>query len=198
MNMFNKTPSSAFGWVGIIAVAAFCIMWLACYAADGTWVWGYNSITDFGISNTAAADYFSYGLVIAGAFLALYGVGRLQTCNGKPGYAAGGCLLALTGIAIIVIGLLTKDVHSADYHNFFAILAGVFLSASVLAIAIQQYYCGKVLPVGVALVIVLAVIVFAYEFNFAKFEVYAIVAALIWVAMDAALMVKSGISGGAQ
>ena len=197
MNTDFKTHSAAVGWVGIIAVTAFIAMWLACYMADSSWTWGYNSITDFGISyGTAAANYFNYGLVTVGALLAVYGIGRLQYNKKRAGYAAGGIFLAMAGFTIVAIGLFTKDFQNADIHNFFAVLTATFLALALISITVQEYKEGMIFPLGVAIFVVLAIASFALLFNFAKFEVYAIVAGLIWVLMDAAIMVVAGIKEG--
>lgn len=198
MNTEVKTHSTAIGWVGVIAVVAFCIMWLACLGADSSWSWGNNSLSDFGVSHTDAADYFNYGLVIAGALLALYGVGRLQTSQKKIGFSIGGALLTLTGFAVILIGMLTKDIDSGNYHDFFGILTIIFLAVAVIAITAQEYLDGRILPVGVSLVLIFAVASFAIVFDFEEFEVYSIVACLIWVLMDAALMIAAGIQEGKE
>lgn len=197
MNTDAKTHSAAVGWVGIIAVVAFIVMWLACYGADSSWTWGYNSLSDFGISyGTDAAAFFNYGLMISGALLGAYGIGRLQYNKGKAGYAAGGALLALAGFSMVGIALLTKDVQGADYHNLFAYMAALFISISLIVIAVQEYRDNMVFPVGVAIMLLIAVVCFALMFNFAKFEVYAIIAALIWVLMDSAVLIKTGIQEG--
>lgn len=196
MNTEAKTHFTAIGWVGVIAVVAFCVMWLACLSADSSWSWGNNSLSDFGVSRTDAADYFNYGLVIAGALLALYGIGRLQTNQKKLGFSVGGALLTLTGFAVVLIGMLTKDVDSGNFHDFFGILTIIFLSCAIIAITVQEYYDGRILPVGISLVIIFAVIGFAILFEFEEFEVWAIVAAMIWVLMDAALMIAAGIKEG--
>ena len=199
MNTDYRTHSAAIGWVGIIAVTAFVAMWLACYQADSSWTWGYNSISDFGISySTAAANYFNYGMLTVGALLAVYGIGRLQYNKKKAGYAAGGIFLAMAGFTLLLIGLFTKDIQSADYHNFFALLTAMFLALALISITAQEYLDGMVFPLAVAIFVVVAIASFALLFNFAKFEVYAAVAGLIWVAMDAAIMVASGIREGKQ
>ena len=188
MNTDYRTHSAAIGWVGIIAVTAFVAMWLACYQADSSWTWGYNSISDFGISySTAAANYFNYGMLTVGALLAVYGIGRLQYNK-----------LAMAGFTLLLIGLFTKDIHSADYHNFFAVLTAMFLALALISITAQEYLDGMIFPLAVAIFVVVAIGSFALLFNFAKFEVYAAVAGLIWVAMDAAIMVATGIREGKQ
>lgn len=192
-----KNHSAAFGWVGIAAVAAFSIMWLACFQADGFWTWGVNTLSDFGISATVAADYFNYGCILCGALVAIYGIGKIHSQK-LTGYKVSGSMFALAGICLVMVGIFTKDFHNGDYHSVFACLTFIFLTAALLAGAIQQYYEGMVFPVGVAMIILMSLILCAIQFTFAKAEVYSIVAALIWIVLDAGLMIKSGIKGGKQ
>ena len=196
MNTEVKTHSAAVGWVGIVAVAAFCIMWLACYQADSSWKWGVDAISEFGVSSTVAADYFVYGLVIVGALLAAFGIGKVQCSQKKYGYVVGGTLLAIGGLVLVLIGLLTKDVADGDYHNFFAWMLAVLFCMAVLVITVQEYLDGNVLSVGISMILIFAVAAFAILFEFEKFEVYAIVLALVWVVLNSATMIVKGIKEG--
>lgn len=197
MNTSVKNSSAAFGWVGIVAAVAFIVMWIACYQADSSWTWGVDALSNFGVSGTDAADYFNYGCVISGILLAIYGVGKAQSSNVK-GYTVAGIMLALTGICVMAVGVFTNDVHNGDYHDFFAILASVFMFAGIIATAIQQYYDGLVIPVGIAMIFCLAIIMCTLVFNPEKYEVYSIVIALFWIIMDGALMVALCPKGGKQ
>ncbi|MCQ2078989.1 MAG: DUF998 domain-containing protein [archaeon] len=197
MNTDVKNHSVAFGWVGIAAIAAFCIMWLACFQADGFWTWGVNSLSDFGVSATAAADYFNYGCIVCGVLFAIYGVGKIHYAR-ATGYQVSGIMFVLAGICFVMVGIFTKDFHHGDYHYFFAVLSFIFFTAALLAGAIQQYYDGMVLPVGAAIIILLTVILMGMTFTFAEAEVWAAVAFLIWGIIDAGLLIATGIKGGKQ
>ncbi len=196
MNTEVKTHSAAVGWVGIVAVAAFCIMWLACYQADSSWKWGVDAISEFGVSSTAAADYFVYGFVIAGALLAAFGIGKVQCSQRKYGYVIAGTLFAISGIALVLVGILTKDVASGDYHTFFAWMLAVLFAVAVIVTVVQEYLDGNVLSVGVSMVLLFAAASFAILFEFEKFEVYAIILAMVWIILNSAVMIMNGIKGG--
>lgn len=196
MNTEVKTHSAAVGWIGIIAVVAFCIMWLACYRADSSWTWCVDTLSEFGVSSTAAANYFAYGLVISGALLAVFGVGKVQCSQGKIGYNVGGALLAISGFALVLVGLLTKDVSNGDYHTFFAWMLATLFLVAVIVIVIQEYLDGHVLSVGIGMVMLFAIVSFAALFSFEKFETSAILLALGWVVLNSVMMIINGIKEG--
>lgn len=196
MNTEVQTHSTATGWIGIIAVAAFCIMGLACYQADSSWTWCVDTLSEFGVSPTAAANYFACGLVISGALLAVFGIGKVQCSQGKLGYNVSGALLAISGFALILVGLLTKDVANGDYHTFFAWMVAILFLAAVIVTVFQEFFDGNVLSVGISIVLLAAIASFAAMFSFEKFEAYAIALALIWVALNSVMMIISGIKEG--
>ena len=95
MNADAKKHAAAFGWFGVLAVAVFSIIWLACYSVDTSWVWGKNSISDFGISDTDAASFFKYGCAIVGVLLAIFGIGEVVNKK-KFGYVFSGIMTSTT------------------------------------------------------------------------------------------------------
>ena len=193
MNANVNNHSAAFGWIGVIAVTAFCVMWLMCYLADSSWTWGINTISDFGVSNTAAADYFNYGVMIVGMILAVYGLGKTQS----PAVASrvGGNLIAFGGIFIALMGVTTVDVNNGDYHKFVALIGATLLFLGLLICAAQNYLDGKVLVVGVAICAFILMFLCAVVFGYAKGEVYCLVIAAAWGLFDAIFMIVDGIKG---
>ncbi len=196
MNTEVRTHSVAVGWVGIIAAVTFCIMGLACHQADSSWRWCVDAFCEFGVSSTAAADYFAYGLVVTGALLAVFGIGKAQCGAGKYGYMVGGILFAISGFVLVLVGLLTKDIADGNYHKFFTWMVVFLFVVSVIATVLQEYYDGKIISVGLSMVMLLAVATFAILFEFEKFEAYAITLALLWIVMNSAVMILNGIKEG--
>lgn len=192
MNADAKKHAAAFGWFGILAVAAFCIIWLACYSIDTAWVWGENSISDFGTSDTDAASYFKYGLVVAGILLAIFGIG--ETVNRKTfGYVLSGIVTVIAGLCVVMVGLFTLDYEGGDLHHFFATIMAILMAASALAFAGQSFYCNKILRGGIVVVLFTVVIGTAFAFEFEEFEVWAAVCAIIFYGMYSVLTVAENI-----
>lgn len=185
MNADAKKHPAAFGWFGVLAVAVFSIVWLACYSADTSWVWGENSISDFGISDTDAASFFKYGCAIAGILLATFGIGEIVNKK-QTGYVFSGVMTVLTGICLVIVGFVTLDYKGGDLHDFFAILAAVFAAATVVSWAAQTWKCGHEILAGVSIILFCTVLACMFAYHFEKFEVIALVLALIWYGLYSA------------
>ena len=195
MNANVNNHSAAFGWIGVLAVTAFCVMWLMCYLADSSWTWGTNTISDFGVS-ADAADYFNYGIIVVGMILAVYGLGKTQ--GSAVASRISGNLIAIGGIAIALMGVLTVDIQNGDYHKFVALIGASLVFLGLMIGAAQNYFDGKVLPVGIAMAIFIAMFFCAIEFGYAKGEVYCLVLAAVWGLVDAIFMIVDGIHKGAE
>ncbi|MBO4502050.1 MAG: hypothetical protein J5707_00105 [Candidatus Methanomethylophilus sp.] len=194
MNANVNNHSAAFGWIGVLAVTAFCAMWLICYLADSSWTWGINTISDFGVSS-AAADYFNYGVVLFGMILAVYGLGKTQSSAVTS--RVSGNLIAIGAIFIALMGLFTVDIQNGDYHKLVALVGAGLLVLGLMLSAVQSYFDGKILAVGFAIGIFIAMFFCATQFGYAKGEVYCLVLAVIWGLVDSAFMITDGINNGA-
>ncbi len=188
--------ATAMGWFGILAVAVFCIMWLACMAADDTWVWGENAISDFGVSDTDAADYFEYGCMVSGILLAAFGAGLALTSGPRTGLLAAGTFYALAGVCIIFIGQYDSDYNGGNAHSFFAWTAALLLLGAMIASAAQYWQCGKLALGGIAVTLFCIICACVLAFEFEKWEVWSAVVMLAWTAMVAGYQMTSHINRG--
>lgn len=197
MNANVNNHSAAFGWIGILAVTAFVVMWLMCYLADSSWTWGSNTLGDFGISATAAADYFNYGMIVVGMILSVYGLGKTQssaTIN-----RVGGNLIALGGIAVALVGITSVDAPQADYHKLVALVGFFLIVIGLLLASVQRYYEGKVLAVGLAIIAFIVMFFATTQYGYEEGELYAVIIVALWGLVDAIFMIVDGINGaGAQ
>jgi len=197
MNADANKQTAAFGWIGIVAVAAFIAMWIACYAVDGAWEWGVNDLSDFGVSDTGAASIFNYGCIIVGIVLAIYGIGKV--CNYDTyGHKYSGLMIAFSGICFSMVGVFSTIYGNGDYHHFFASLTGLFLAAAIVASSAQEWKDGKQIIAGIAIVIACIVTACMVMYPFAEFEVWALVLAAAWLAIDAGYSIASSIKGVKQ
>ena len=197
MNANVNNHSAAFGWIGILAVTAFAVVWLMCYLADSSWTWGSNTLGDFGISATAAADYFNYGMIVVGMILSVYGLGKTQssaTIN-----RVGGNLIALGGIAVALVGITSVDAPQADYHKLVALVGFFLIVIGLLLASVQRYYEGKVLAVGLAIIAFIVMFFATTQYGYEEGELYAVIIVALWGLVDAIFMIVDGINGaGAQ
>jgi len=196
MNTNVNSHSSAVGWIGIFAVVALAVVWIGSYLEETCWTWGVNTISDFGVLGKSA-DVFNYGIIVVGLLISVYGVGKTAISN-NVGFSVAGNLIAIGGIFIAMMGLLTIDIKNGDYHKMVAMIGAILIFAGLMASAIQQYHCGFTIPVGVAILLFIAMFFCAIAFGYAKGEVYCLLIAMIWAGMDAALMIASGLKGAEQ
>lgn len=188
-----KNHQSAVGWVGIIAVVAFIVMWIACYTAESSWVWDADTLGTFGILENSE-NYFNYGIIIVGVLISTYGIGK--ACGGMyPGYAVSGNLMIIGGILIALMGIITADVQDGDYQKLVTVLGAFFIIAGLIASAVQNHYNGMIIPVGAAIIFFI-LMVFAYvQYGYIGGQIYFVILLAAWIVLDAAVMVSSGIIG---
>ncbi len=196
MNTNVNNHSAAVGWIGIFAVVALVIVWAGSYLAESGWTLGVNTISDFGVLGKSA-DIFNYGIIVVGLLISVYGIGKSIYCNGVGNTVAGN-LIAIGGVFIAMMGLLTVDVNNGDYHKMVGMIGAILIFAGLLATAYQQHADGLAIPAGMAILFFIAMFLCAIAFGYAKGEVYCIIIAMIWAGMDAALMILSGLKGAEQ
>ncbi len=196
MNTNVNNHSAAIGWIGIFAVVALAVVWIGSYLQETCWTWGVNTISDFGVLGKSA-DIFNYGMIVVGLLISVYGIGKSFGSNSAGNNVAGN-LLAIGGIFIAMMGLTTVDVYNGDYHKMVAMIGAILVFAGLMASAIQKYYDGEIIPVGIAIILFIAMFFCAITFGYAKGEVYCLIIAMIWAGIDAALMIVSGLKGAEQ
>lgn len=198
MNTDVNNHSTAFGWIGIIAVVTYCTIIAICSViADGSWTWCESVVSRFGINdNQTVRDIYNYGSIIFGLLLATYGIGRIE-CK-KVGYVVGGILFIFAGACIAIMGLITCADFTRDIHRFFAMLTAIFIVLAMVAIALQYYRDGNILAIGFTLVIGIMAFACFTQFEFAKYETYNVLMGYIWIVFDSILMIKAGLNGGTK
>lgn len=195
MNTDVKNHSAAFGWIGIVAVAAFCTVIAICSVLSDTWTWCESVVSRFGIDdNQTVCDIYNYGSIVFGMLIAVYGLGRIE--SKKYGYSVGGALFILAGICIAIMGIITCADSSRDIHRFFAILTAVFIVAAMVAIALQYRRDGNILALGITLVIWVMAFACFTQFEFSKYETYDTLMGYVWIVFDSIIMIKEGLNGG--
>lgn len=185
--------SSAFGWVGIIAVVTFIIMWVLCYTAESSWAWDVNKLGEFGLLEKSA-DYFNYGIIIFGVLISAFGVGRALDPE-HPGYAVSGALLIISGILFAMMGLITADVSDGDYQKYITFFGALFLVAGLVASAVQNHFNGMVIPVGAAIIMFILMVFLYVQYGFQEGQLYFVILLAAWTVLDAAVMIANGITG---
>jgi hypothetical membrane protein len=185
-----KTHNVAFAWAGILAAAAFSIVWLAASSLDPSWVFGQDVLSDFGISGTDAELYFNYGCAVTGVLIAIFGIGIIVN-HINAGHIVGGTLLIIGGILVLLVGLVPLDSLGGDIHTRLGYLFGIVAFAAAASTAAGNWASGQRVFGGLTLVLLIASTAMYLSYEFAEFESYVTIIALIWLVLESiALMLR--------
>ncbi|MGI6472733.1 MAG: DUF998 domain-containing protein [Candidatus Methanomethylophilaceae archaeon] len=107
-----------------IGILFFAVCWIAGALIDRSWIFGVNTMSELGISDTFAKYLFFAGCVVTGVCISLYGYmeGR-ETETVLKKYAF--CALIPAGVFLIGVGVFTMDygiLHSIFTWLFFGTL----------------------------------------------------------------------------
>jgi len=120
---FNKKKSEITRIAGIcgifIPVVIFTCLGL-CIVSSPWFTWTQYALSDLGIQQNTAA-VFNYGLILGGILALIFSLGLIQILSNKIGV----CLLALSSLALIGIGLFPETIfvlHFLTSASFFVLL----------------------------------------------------------------------------
>jgi hypothetical membrane protein len=185
-----KDHSAIFAWLGLVAVAVFTIAWICAASLDTAWHFGVNTLSEFGISDTAARYYFNYGCIITGLLVMIFGFGR--TAFGKNlGHGVGGALLVSGGIALALVGVFTMDYSTEQMHYIIAMTMAAFFFGAIIAITFGNWFADRKIFAGVGIVVIFCLIPMIFVLDVAAIEGYGIVLALIWLTTESMNMLIS-------
>lgn len=182
---FLNCRSIAFFWFGILAVAVFGISWVGATIIDDSWVFGVNTLSEFGISDTNAKYYFNGGCLITGALVAVFGFGH-SVARKNPGYTAGGIFMVIGGVFLALIGIITMNAGAA--HGYVAVLAAVYLLLSMISVGVGSWISDNKLFAGITLVFVFILVAMSLVYNLAELEGYGIILAIVWFILESIRM----------
>lgn len=174
-----KGSPAGFGVIAICAAFVFSIMWMVAALGDASWVIGENTLSDLGVSDVQiTADLFMYACMIVGVLTVIFGIGKAgyeTGCN-----RAGGILVIIAGIFLILVGYFNKDYGNGDIHLAAAYLFFIFLALSVFVTAFGDWAEGKTLAVAYSIIAtVICIGCFAFE-SLALTEAVAVICGLGW------------------
>ena len=177
-------------------IAAICgsfilaIAWIVAACGDTSWIVGEDTLSVLGISDVqVSADAFNYGCIVAGILFAIFGLGKFAfetKCN-----RASGAMILIAGIALIGVGVFTKDFGNGNAHLFVAYLFFLFLAISVILSGIGDYYEKKTIPLAATVVLfMISLFSFAIQ-SLAMAEAVTVACALIWAVMQGSKLAMS-------
>ncbi len=152
---------------------------------DTTWVFGQQTLSELGISETDAKYIFNFACNIGGVLLALFGVGIvLQKTNEYTVFS--GILVVCAGVFLFLIGIFTMNIGNGNLHNFVAMTFGILMIIAILSMAIGDLKDGKIVFSGISIIVLMCIMSFIIAFNLPMWEPLAIFTMFIWVIVQTA------------
>lgn len=179
----RKIGPAGFGIAAVCGAFIFSVAWIVAACGDASWILGEDTLSMLGISDVqVSADAFNYACIITGVLFAIFGFGKLgfeKGCN-----RASGAMIIIAGIALLGIGIFTKDFGNGNAHLIVAYLFFLFLALSVILSGIGDYKEKKTIPV--AATVILFMISFgsiAFQ-SLAMIEAITVACALLWAVVQ--------------
>lgn len=178
------------GIAAICAAFIFAIAWIVAACGDTTWVVGEKTLSMLGVSDVqVSADAFNYGCIVTGALFAIFGVGKAafeKRCN-----SASGAMMVVAGLALIGIGVFTKDFGNGNAHLAVAYAFFFFLAVSAILSGIGDYQEKRTIPTAVTVVLFMTAFgSFALQ-SMEMAEAVTVACALIWAVVQGAKLAMS-------
>ena len=187
MNVSYRHPGP-FAVIGLIAAFALAIVIVTAIMGDPAWVYGENMLSDLGVSDVqSTADLFNYGCIVIGILVFVFGLGKSlceSSCN-----RASGCMLAIAGIFLILVGYIHSDFGNGNTHDTIAILCYLFLFIAMVLSAIGDSRDGYRLNSALTVVLILIILGCCVGMNIESLEVIATACAIVWLAGISAKMI---------
>lgn len=182
-----KSSRAVVGGLGLIAVLVFTLAWFFAAQCDPLWVFGSDTLSRLGVSDTDAKYFFNYGCMIGGALFALFGAG-IAIRNYSLGSQISGILLSFSGVMLIGIGMF---VLTSDYHLPILYALIVFTLSSIVAMTISDWTHGKVLAGGIAATVLIVCFLYVpVAPSKAASETVIIILGLIWIATQSVKILR--------
>lgn len=187
MNVSYRHPGP-FAVIGLIAAFALAIVIVTAIMGDPAWVYGENMLSDLGVSDVqSTADLFNYGCIVIGILVFVFGLGKSlceSSCN-----RASGCMLAISGIFLILVGYINSDFGNGNTHDTIAILCYLFLFIAMVLSAIGDSRDGYRLNSALTVVLILIILGCCVGMNIESLEVITTACAIVWLAGISAKMI---------
>ncbi|MGD9962285.1 MAG: DUF998 domain-containing protein [Thermoplasmata archaeon] len=172
---------------GLLAVVSFSVLYTVAASNDPSYTFLENYLSDLGVGPWAWA--FNSALMLSGTLIALFSLLGLYPLLGRslPSRAGTG-LLTVSGVLLVNVGIFTED--AGDTHFVFSIAFFLTLLAALCALTFALHVTDALGRAGTAIsasVFVFGLILLSIGLGPFS-ETLAVLAALAWGAVIAALM----------
>lgn len=165
-------------YILLIGLVFFAICWISAALADRTWEFGVQTMSELGISDTAARYWFLIGCVGTGFCVTLYGM--IEAANATLGlqryfYR----ILPLAGVLLIGIGIFTMDF--GKIHGFFAITFFLTIYVAMIVYALYATYEKKTLISAITWIIIVIGAILLVLTKIAFVEPVFVILFMVWI-----------------
>ena len=169
-------PLRFFSYIALVMPFVFVALWIASALVDGEWRFGYNSLSEMGISDdTVGAFLFNFACIISGISGIVFGFGIFA--YGKSVIRLGGALFTISHLFLSLVGVF--NLNFGDVHYFVASTFGLVLGISYVFLSLKDW--GHWLYLIVDIVFITVCVVFTVDTPFTVWEPALIISAMVWI-----------------
>lgn len=124
-------------WCGLAGVVAFAILWTAAVAADGSWEFGVDTLSELGRIGGGGRDIFNAGVILASLLWVPFAMMLIVALPKCPLSRVGGALFLVSAASLLAIGVFPIDSgtpHTVASWSFFVMsLVSLLVLAAPMA-----------------------------------------------------------------
>jgi len=172
----EKKSGGTFAMFGLIAASLFLVL-MALAIADGSdWILGEDLIETLAGSDSGV--YLNSGIALGGILLAFASIGMVFN-GGRPGKAAEGVLLMVSGILFVWVAFFEPE---NLLHDAAIILVFVTFVFAMIASMYDDFMDNRSMMLGALTVFLIIISIGAYfAYDVAMYQIVWIVAAVVWI-----------------
>ena len=171
-----------FVMAGFTTSIFFAVIWILAAAIDGKWVFGWNALSDMGVSmNPASRVIFNYGCVLTGVFGSVFGYGMAKHERGWLFIT--GVLTMIGPLFLMGVGAIPESLETP--HITCASLFGAFAAVAMITSAVGDWTRGMKYYTLSAVILLIICGLSQLTGIFGFYEAVCIICILIWVYIQA-------------
>ncbi len=169
-------PLRFFSYIALVMPFIFTALWISSALVDGEWRFGFNSLSEMGISDdTVGAFLFNFACIISGISGIIFGFGIFA--YGKSVIRLGGALFTFSLLFLSLVGVF--NLHFGDVHYFVASTFGFVLGISFVFLSLKDW--GHIVYLIVDVTFIAVCIIFTLDTPFTVWEPTLIISSMVWI-----------------
>ncbi len=169
-------PLRFFSYIALVMPFVFTALWISSALVDGEWRFGFDSLSEMGISDdTVGAFLFNFGCITSGISGIIFGFGIFA--YGKSVIRLGGALFTFSLLFLSLVGVF--NLHFGDVHYFVASTFGLVLGISYVFLSLKDW--GHIVYLIVDVTFIAVCIIFTLDTPFTVWEPTLIISSMVWI-----------------